>query len=50
MKQTPAHTQVAGIDHDDNFTHVDGLGGQVAWLAPAGAPASTFGTPAPAQG
>jgi hypothetical protein len=44
MKQTPAHTQVAGIDHDDNFTHVDGLGGQVTWLAPAGAQS------APAQG
>jgi hypothetical protein len=50
MKQTPAHTQVAGIDHDDNVTHVDGLGGQVAWLAPAGAQSATFGTPAPAQG
>jgi len=50
MKQTPAHTQVAGIDHDDNITHVDGLGGQVIWLAPAGQSASVFGTPAPAQG
>jgi hypothetical protein len=43
MKQTPAHTQVAGIEHDDNFTHVDGAGGQVIWLAPAGNTA--FGTP-----
>jgi hypothetical protein len=33
MKQSPAHTQVAGIDHDDNLTHVDGAGGQVMWLA-----------------
>jgi hypothetical protein len=34
---------VAGIEHDDNFTHVDGAGGQVIWLAPAGNTA--FGTP-----
>ena len=33
MKQSPAHQQVAGIDHDDNVTHVDGAGGQVMWLA-----------------
>jgi hypothetical protein len=46
MKQTPAHTQVAGIEHDDNFTHVDGSGGQVIWLAPPGsASAAALGTP-----
>ena len=36
MKQSPASQQIAGIEHDDNVTHVDGLGGQVLWLAPLG--------------
>jgi hypothetical protein len=46
MKQTPAHTQVAGVEHDDNFTHVDGAGGQVIWLAPPGdVSTAVFGTP-----
>lgn len=35
MKQSPASQQIAGIEHDDNLTHVDGLGGQVLWLAPS---------------
>jgi len=35
MKQSPAARQVAGIEHDDNVTHVDGLGGQVRWLSAA---------------
>lgn len=48
MKQSPTHTQIAGIDHDDNVTHVDGLGGQVIWLAPSGD--ATFGTPYTPQG
>ena len=43
MKQSPAHQQVAGIEHDDNLTHVDGLGGQVVWLAPSADAA--WGTP-----
>ncbi|HEX8360664.1 MAG TPA: glycoside hydrolase domain-containing protein [Longimicrobium sp.] len=46
MKQTPASKQVAGIEHDDNITHVDGEGGQVIWLAPPGdAAAAVYGTP-----
>jgi len=43
-KQSPAATRVAGVDHDDNVTHVDALGGQVIWLAPTLADAS-LGSP-----
>ena len=51
LKQSPATRQIAGVDHDVNVTHVDGLGGQVLWLAPvveldAAQVAATFGTPA----
>ena len=46
MKQSPATQQIAGIDHDVNETHVDGLGGRVIWLAPGADPdAAIFGTP-----
>ncbi|MBD0319879.1 MAG: DUF1906 domain-containing protein [Gemmatimonadetes bacterium] len=44
MKQSPASQHIAGIDHDDNLTHVDGLGGQVLWLAPSGD--ASWGSPA----